>query len=102
MTSKQVDVISGKAQLSTGKVEAVLDLKKHLLTVRMDTNGDGLIDTEIKGQPTSRTQTDVLIGLLYDNAVKLAKAHDGPFSEKDVRLIGIDARGIITNRENTR
>lgn len=95
MADKQSDVISGKSMLSTGPVEAVLDLKKHQLTVTLDTNGDGVPDAKVIGEPSSRMQGNGLSDLLYREAMALANsAKNGAFSEQDVRSLGITARGI--------
>lgn len=92
MTAQQSECISGSARLSSGPVEAVLDLKKHVVTVKFDTDNDGVMDSEIIGKPSSRSQTNSLLGLLYSDAI--ARAADGAFTEQDVRSLGIAARGI--------
>ena len=92
MGNKNNDVIRGRAQLSTGAVEAVLDLKRQRVTVTLDTNNDGRLDTAILGAPESRLQPDSLAAMLYNDAVKLGR--DGALNESDVRSLGILARGI--------
>lgn len=102
MADKQSDVISGKAMLSTGPVEAVLDLKKHQLTVTLDTNGDGVADAQVIGEPSSRTQENGLSDLLYREAIARANSvKNGAFSEQDVRSLGITARGINSVNQGT-
>jgi hypothetical protein len=92
MGAPSTDYVSGSTRLASGPVEAVLDLKKHLVSVKFDTNNDGVMDAEIIGRPSSRSQSNDLLALLYSEAI--ARAADGTFTEQDVRSLGITARGI--------
>jgi hypothetical protein len=99
MAGKNNDVLIGKAMLTTGAVEAIVNLKANTVAVRLDTDRDGLIDTQIIGTPADKKS---LLGLnleamLYKDGIALAR--DGGISESDARSLGILARGINdTNR----
>lgn len=93
MAGKNKDVITGNAKLSTGAVEAIVNLKENSVIVRLDTNNDGQIDTQVMGKPAANGARDIsLENILGRNGVTMAS--DGKLSPKEVRLLGIEARGI--------